>query len=387
MSRSVFDDLNPDVILGACEELGFQPTGEITQLNSYENRVFDIKVEADDRVDETAGPRPAIIAKFYRPGRWSHDAIRDEHLFLSDLRGEGIAAVAPFEVPANEGESFDGARLTRDAAGGRSDAAQKSFDAPASNEGESFDGARLTRDAAGGRSDAAEFSFVHEGFITALFPKKLGRMPQEFIGNELKQVGRLLARIHNVGARRRATHRPTLNAETYGYKALDRLEGVVYPELWNRYQDAAEAICEFLDDELDPRDEIRIHGDCHKGNLLQYDLRGEKGFNFVDFDDCCNGPPVQDFFMLLSGASDLDDQAKSELEDLLTGYDELRAVPDNLYLLEALRGLRILHYAGWIAARWDDPFFPSLFPDFKGQNSYNWWADECLRIEQIASGL
>ena len=91
--------------------------------------------------------------------------------------------------------------------------------------------------------------------------------------------------------------------------------------------------------------------------------------------------------MLLSGASDLDDQAKSELDDLLTGYDELRAVPDNLYVLEALRGLRILHYAGWIAARWDDPFFPSLFPDFKGQNSYNWWADECLRIEQIASGL
>jgi Ser/Thr protein kinase RdoA (MazF antagonist) len=359
MSRSVFDDLNPDVILGACEELGFLPTGEITQLNSYENRVFDIKVEADDRIDETAGPRPAIIAKFYRPGRWSHDAIRDEHLFLSDLRSEGIAAVAPFEIPR-------------------------------------------------GLSDAAEFSFEHEGFITAVFPKKLGRMPQEFIGDELKQVGRLLARIHNVGARRRATNRPTLNAETYGYKALDRLDGVVYPELWNRYQDAAEAICEFLDDELDPRDEIRIHGDCHKGNLIQYDYRksfdagpstaasksaqaggrnDERGFNFVDFDDCCNGPPVQDFFMLLSGASDMDDQAKAELDDLLTGYDELRAVPDNLYLLEALRGLRILHYAGWIAARWDDPFFPSLFPDFKGQNSYNWWADECLRIEQIASGL
>jgi len=339
MSLSVFDDLNPDVILSACEELGFLPTGEITQLNSYENRVFDIKVEADDRIDETAGPRPAIIAKFYRPGRWSHDAIRDEHLFLSDLRSEGIAAVAPFEIPSHLNSL---------------------------------------------RSRDAEFSFKHEGFITAVFPKKLGRMPQEFIGDELKQVGRLLARIHNVGARRKAIHRPTLNAETYGYKALDRLQDVVYPELWNRYRDAAESICEFLDDELDPSDEIRIHGDCHKGNLIQYDIRGEKGFNFVDFDDCCNGTPVQDFFMLLSGASDLDEQAKSELDDLLAGYDELRAVPDNLYLLEALRGLRILHYAGWIAARWEDPFFPSLFPDF---HSYNWWADECLRIEQIASGL
>ncbi len=377
MSRSVFDDLNPDVILGACEELGFEPTGEITQLNSYENRVFDIKVEADDRIDETSGPRPAVIAKFYRPGRWSHDAIRDEHLFLSDLRSEGIAAVAPFEIPARlNSKSFDAPASKAAQAGGRSDIPPKSFDAPASKAAQ-----------AGGRSDIAEYSFLHEGFITSVFPKKLGRMPQEFVGDELKQVGRLLARIHNVGARRQALHRPTLDAETYGYKALDRLEQVVYPELWIRYRDAAEEICEFLDDELDPRDEIRIHGDCHKGNLLQYDIRGERGFNFVDFDDCCNGPPVQDFFMLLSGASDLDDQAQLELEDLLTGYDELRAVPDNLYLLEALRGLRIIHYAGWIAARWDDPFFPSLFPDFKGQNSYNWWADECLRIEQIAAGL
>ncbi len=334
--RSVFDALTPDFILGAVESSGFQPTGEIIQLNSYENRVFDIKVEPHELVGPSAGARPAIIAKFYRPGRWSVDAIQDEHDFLLDLKNEGIPAVAPF----------------------------------------------VTGD--------DETVFFYEGFPTALFPKTAGRMPQEFIKGELEQVGRLLARLHNIGARRPSPHRLTLDAHTYGYEPLDRLERVVYPELWNRYRDAAETILEYLDDELDPRENIRIHGDCHKGNLLQVDSvaaaagKAEGGFFFVDFDDSCNGPPIQDFFMLLSGASDYDDQAKSELEALLKGYEELRSVPDNLYLLEALRGLRILNYSGWIAARWDDPFFPSLFPDF---HSYNWWASECLRIEQIAAGL
>lgn len=344
--RSVFDDLTPDFILGAVEASGFRPTGEITQLNSYENRVFDIKVEPDDRIDATAGARPGLIAKFYRPGRWSIDAIQDEHDFLNDLKAEGIPAVAPFST-VNRNTLKD------------------------------------------------ETVFHYEGFPTALFPKTAGRMPQEFKTGELETVGRLLARLHNVGARRPALHRLTLDAETYGYHALDRLERIVYPEMWTRYRDATEAILEYLDDELDPRENIRIHGDCHKGNLLQVDsamtttpaaLDGAKhgGFFFVDFDDCCNGPAVQDFFMLLSGASDHDDHAKRELDSLLNGYEELRAVPDNLYLLEALRGLRIIHYSGWIAARWEDPFFPSLFPDF---HNYNWWASECLRIEQIAAGL
>jgi Ser/Thr protein kinase RdoA (MazF antagonist) len=339
-SRSVFDDLTPDFILGAVESSGFMPTGEITQLNSYENRVFDIKVEPHDLIGTAAGPRPGVIAKFYRPGRWSIAAIQDEHDFLNDLKAEGIPAVAPFS----------------------------------------------TRNQNNGKDETI---FQYEGFPTALFPKTAGRMPQEFLTGELETVGRLLARLHNVGARRRSSHRLTLDAETYGYHALDRLERVVYPEMWNRYRDACEAILEYLDDELDPRENIRIHGDCHKGNLLQVDSVSptgakEGGFFFVDFDDSCNGPPVQDFFMLLSGASDLDDQAKRELDSLLSGYEELREVPDNLYLLEALRGLRILHYSGWIAARWEDPFFPRLFPDF---DTYNWWASECLRIEQIAAGL
>lgn len=350
-----FKNLTPETILTACEEMGFHPTGEMTQLNSYENRVYDVRIESEASSDK-AGSQPAsseptssVIAKFYRPGRWSAEAIQNEHQFLSDLKDEGIPAIAPFAKPRKTPQ------------------------------------------------EKTEFSFLHEGFITAIFPKTLGRMPQEFIGDELRQVGRLLARLHNVGAKKEASHRPHFNTETYGDPALERLEHVVYPEIWPRYRDAAEYLLGYLDDELTEENEIRIHGDCHKGNLLLKDSAMEssqvarlphhdqaKQFYFVDFDDCCNGPAAQDFFMLLSGSSSLDADAHDELEELLSGYEELRAVPKNLYLLEPLRGLRILHYAGWIAARWSDPFFPSLFPDFL---SYNWWADECLRLEQIANRL
>lgn len=322
MTRSPFDQLSPDLILTAVERAGFRPTGETIQLNSYENRVFDVRVESEEK---------SVIAKFYRPGRWSAAALQDEHEFLADLRSEGIPAVAPL-LPA----------------------------------------------------------FQHGDFLTAIFPKIFARMPQELFDDDLKEVGRLLARLHNIGARRPFQHRPILSAETYGYDALDRLDRFVYPELWYRYRDAAEAICDYIEDELDPLDRIRIHGDCHKGNLLRTDPRGDTRpeFFFVDFDDCCQGPPIQDFYMLLSGAIDVDETAANELETLLDGYEELRKVPTNLHLIEALRGLRIIHYAGWIAARWSDPFFPSLFPAFQGgRDSYNYWVDECLRLEQIANNL
>lgn len=344
-----FTNLTPETILTACEELGFHPTGEMTQLNSYENRVYDVRVENFASDDKASDHPTSVIAKFYRPGRWSPEAIQDEHQFLFDLKAEGIPAVAPYAKPKTKQEP------------------------------------------------KTEFAFLHEGFITAIFPKTLGRMPQEFMRGELQQVGRILARLHNVGAKKEASHRPHLNTETYGDPALERLEQVVYPELWPKYREAAEYLLGYLDDELTKENEIRIHGDCHKGNLLLKDsamkssqgavsphLDQAKQFYFVDFDDCCNGPAVQDFFMLLSGSSSLDADAHDELEELLVGYEELRVVPKNLYLLEPLRGLRILHYAGWIAARWSDPFFPSLFPDFL---SYNWWSDECLRLEQIASRL
>ena len=321
---SDFDRLQPDVILEAIEAGGFTGTGEYSQLNSYENRVFDVRLEASSKA---ISPETRVIAKFYRPNRWSVDAIRDEHEFLADLQREGIPAIAP--LPLKNGST----------------------------------------------------TLTYEGYVMALFPRVVGRMPDEFLSGQLRQVGRTLARIHNVGARRKAAHRPTLNAANYGWKALSRLERFVYPELWRRYEETCEHILEYVEDVLDETHYQRIHGDCHKGNLLHNGTE----FFFVDFDDFCMGPTVQDFWMLLSGSSDDDAEAGFERDEICAGYEELREFPDDdWHLCEPLRGLRIIHYAGWIAQRWEDPFFKRIFPDF---TTYNYWMDELLRLEKIAQRL
>ena len=319
---SDFDRLEPQLILHAVEAAGFRPTGEYSQLNSYENRVFDLRLESASLAEATR-----VIAKFYRPQRWSRAAIHDEHSFLQDLAREAIPAVAPLQL-ANGATTLE-----------------------------------------------------MDGFLMAIFPRVLGRSPQEFVPGELQQVGRTLARIHNVGSRHLAQHRPTLNAETYGWKVLERLEKWVYPELWRRYQETATVICQYLDAHLPDCAYLRIHGDCHKGNLL-HSSGGE--FFFVDFDDFCNGPVVQDFWMLLSGSLG-EDEAAAEQDQICEGYAELRALPeDDWHLFEPLRGLRIISYAGWIAQRWSDKSFQRLFPDYE---SYNYWLEELRQLENIAREL
>ena len=319
---SDFDRLQPDTILEAIEKAGYLTTGEYSQLNSYENRVFDVRLEPSSKAPQ---PIDRVIAKFYRPNRWSAQAIRDEHAFLDDLTKEGISAIAPLVLQNNS------------------------------------------------------TTLEHESYLMALFPRVVGRMPDEFLKGQLKQVGRTLARIHNVGSRHPALHRPSLTTEAYGWPALARLEQYVYPELWNDYREACEQILYFLEDNLDPASFIRIHGDCHKGNLIH---TGQE-FSFVDFDDFCNGPVVQDFWMLLSGGLD-DDSAEEEQNDICDGYEELRQIPDEWHIFDALRGLRIIHYGGWIAQRWADPFFKQIFPGF---TTYNYWADELRRLHVIASEL
>lgn len=312
-----FYQLEPQKVLHATEKCGFNPTGEFTQLNSYENRVFDIKLEAP-----LENGMRNIIAKFYRPFRWSKETIQDEHDFLFDLVEDGVSVVAPFKN--SQGQSL----------------------------------------------------LDCDGIYTAFFPKVLGRMPQEFLKDDLKQIGRLIARLHNTGSKRKAPHRQQLNTEYFGgWGTLALLEEWVAPEVWQRYEKAAILILEHLEDHLDPKSFIRIHGDCHKGNLLN----DGKAFFFVDFDDCVNGPPVQDFWMLLSGD---EDTAQQEKDLLLSGYEELRDFDDSTWdLIPALRGLRIMAYAGWIATRWKDPSFPRLFPEF---NTYRYWAEEVEALEKIA---
>lgn len=315
---SSFYSLSPEKVLLAAENAGYYPTGEFTQLNSYENRVFDLKLEEPC---QQGALNKNIIAKFYRPHRWSKEALLDEHEFLLSLKNEGIPAVAPL---------IHGHNTT--------------------------------------------FSEV-EGMYVAFFPKVLGRMPQEFLHGELHKVGRLLAQVHNIGSKKIAYHRPNLDTRYQGWGTLDFLQDWIAPEVRERYTHAAEDILYAIDDIFDPSEFIRIHGDCHKGNLLN---NGQEFF-LVDFDDFVNGPVMQDFWMLLSGD---EDQLDDEKMQIIEGYEELREFPHHQWSwIPLLRGLRIIHYAGWIAKRWKDPSFPRLFPDY---NTYSYWAEEVEALEKIA---
>ena len=205
-------------------------------------------------------------------------------------------------------------------------------------------------------------------------------MPQELSPTDLTSLGRQLARLHNVGSQKKAIHRPTLDIASFGWDSLDFVEPWVAPEGWPRYEQAACDILNFLDEEVDLSHLIRIHGDCHKGNILQTDpVQGPKQLFFVDFDDFINGLPVQDFWMLFS-SDETENQA--ELAEFLKGYEELRKFDHRqLAWMPAFRGLRIIYYAHWIAKRWHDPSFPKIFPEFK---NYIYWAQEVEALEKIA---
>ena len=316
---SSFFALDPDLIMHTAEAAGFVPTGEFTQLNSYENRVFDLRLET---------PEPArLIAKFYRPGRWSPEAIQEEHDFLLDLRREGLPVVAP--------------RILKN---------QKTL--------------LQTND-----------------MFVAFFDKIYGRMPDEFLTGDLHHVGQLLARLHNVGAQKRFRHRPRIDENPVNVpETLEEILSWVSPEVRGRYAIAGEALVEALAQDLDPNSFQRIHGDCHRGNLL----RDKENFYLVDFDDTLMGPVVQDFWMLFS-SDESQGLNQDEQDELITGYEELRQFPhEQLKLIPLLRGLRILNYAAWIARRWSDPSFPKLFPEF---NTYRYWAEETEALERIVWGL
>lgn len=308
---SHFFKLDPELVMTAVEAAGFEPTGEFTQLNSYENRVFDIKLETGD----------PIIMKFYRPQRWSEEALRDEHEFLHEVAAEGIKAVEPLVL--KNGDTL----------------------------------------------------LPFEGMFVSAFPKIRAKMPEELLPADLIRVGRLLARVHNIGAQRRAQDRLSLDTESFGWNSLSILQDWIAPEVRDRYNYAASTILETYEENIRSDQFIRIHGDAHRGNLLS---TGSEFF-LVDFDDFCHGPVVQDLWMLLSGDPESFDL---EREKLLEGYEEFREFPHEQWSwIPLLRGLRIIHYSGWIARRWHDPSFPRLFPAYK---DFTFWARETEALEQIA---
>ncbi len=312
-----FATLTPDRIVDCVESAGLRCDGRLAALNSFENRVYQVGVE--DGLP--------VIVKFYRPGRWSDAAIGEEHAYCAELAAAEVPVVAPLVLP-------DGATLAH-----------------------------------------------AEGFRFALYPKRPGRAPELDDDDTLEWLGRFIARIHAVGERKPFAHRPAIEPKSYGDAPLAKLLAADFlpDSLRAAYEAAARHALERVRRrfaEAKGVKRLRLHADCHGGNILWTD-----GPHFVDFDDCRTGPAIQDLWMLLAG----DREAMTrQLAAVLEGY---RMFADfdrtELLLIEPLRTLRLIHYAGWLAERWSDPAFPAAFPWF-GTERY--WQDQILALkEQIAA--
>ena len=312
-----YADLSPDRILDAIESLGLVTDGRLLALNSYENRVYQVGIEEG----------PPLIAKFYRPGRWTDAAIIEEHAFTLELAEREIPAVPPLAI---QGKTLH----------------------------------------------------AHGGYRFSLSPRRGGRAPELGDPLVLEWIGRFLGRIHALGEIAPFQARPTLDIASFGEepRALLLEQGWLPAELRTVYEGvSAHALNEVrrLFERAGPIRYLRLHGDCHAGNLLWTDA----GPHFVDFDDSRMGPAVQDLWMLLSGDRQ---EMSAGLGHVLAGYEDFRDFdPRELHLIEALRTLRLLHYSAWIARRWEDPAFPFAFPWF---NTQRYWEDRILELrEQIAA--
>jgi Ser/Thr protein kinase RdoA (MazF antagonist) len=328
-----YADLSPDAALDALDAVGFRGDGRLLQLNSYENRVFQVYLEAGG----------SVVAKFYRPARWSDAQILEEHAFARELAAAEIPVAAP-------------ERLARDA------------DSPHAG-GADVLGATLARV----RTAAGTEHRV------AVAPRLAGRGPELDDPEVRRRIGRVVGRMHAVGRTGAFAERQRLDVAAFGRSSRDWLveHAVLPPDAegrWLGLADRALDACDraFAEAAATP---IRLHGDCHLGNVLW----SEGGPSFVDFDDCVSGPAVQDLWMLLSG-----DRAamQRQLGDVLDGYEAFVELDRaELALVEPLRTLRMLHHSAWIARRWHDPAFPIAFPWFE---SPAYWQEQCTRLgEQL----
>lgn len=316
-----FAGLTPERVLDALDSVlipvGSRTDGRLLALNSYENRVYQAGIE-------DGAP---IVAKFYRPQRWSNDAILEEHTFVAELAAREIPAVPPL--------AFDGRTLH-------------------------------------------EF----DGFRFAIFERRGGRAPELDRRDTLEWLGRFIGRIHAVGATKPYAARPTLDLRTFGYEPRDFLmsHDFVPDDVRPAYEAAVALALEGVERAYERAGDVRMlraHGDCHPSNVLWTDA----GPHFVDFDDSRMAPAVQDLWLLLPGDRP---GASRALTDLLAGYEDFCEFdPRELHLIEALRTLRLIHYAAWLARRWDDPAFPAAFPWF---NTHRYWEARVLELrEQIGA--
>lgn len=317
MSDHPYDKLTPEVVIDAVESAGFLCDARLLALNSYENRVYQVGLDEAD----------PLIAKFYRPGRWSHEQIGEEHQFSLELASAEISVVAPMEI---QGETLH----------------------------------------------------THGGFQFALFTRRGGYPPELDNMDNLLVLGRTLGRIHAVGKASRFSTRLTIDIQRMLVDNREfLLQEFIPAELVPAYESLTADLARTVTDiygAVESDDLIRVHGDCHVGNILWRDDTA----HFVDLDDCCMAPAVQDLWMFLSGDRPF---KELQLSELIEGYSEFCDFdPRQLRWIEALRTLRLVNYAAWLARRWDDPAFPRAFTWF---NTERYWAEHILELREQLSAL
>jgi Ser/Thr protein kinase RdoA (MazF antagonist) len=329
-SGAPYAGLTPDLVLDALDAAGYRCDGRLLSLNSYENRVYQAWL--DDRGDVSGdGTAASIVVKFYRPSRWSDAQIGEEHAFVTELAALEIPVVAPTVVNGETLHHFG-------------------------------------------------------GFRYATYPQCGGRAPELEDRATLEWIGRFVGRIHAVGRTAPFRWRPPLDIASFGDEPRDWLlaHGFIPPDLSAAWKSvSAQAIdgVQRCYERAGAVGSLRLHGDCHAGNVLWRSDGPMKGPHFVDFDDCRSGPAVQDLWMLLSGDRT---EMQRQLHAVLSGYEDFCDFDDReLHLVEALRTLRLIHYSAWLARRWSDPAFPAAFPWF---NTQRYWQDRVLELrEQVAA--
>jgi len=312
-----YHNLTPDCVIDAVEGLGFLSDARILALNSYENRVYQVGIEDSE----------PVIVKFYRPLRWSDAQILEEHTFTQALLDIDIPVVPP--------TILDGQTL-----------------------------------------------HTHAGYRLSLYPRHGGQAPSLDNGHHLEILGRLLGRVHNLGKTELFTHRPTVDVASYGMasRAFLLASDMIPSELRVAYATLSSDLLERVTELFGQVEyqSIRLHGDCHGGNILWRD----DSAHFVDFDDARNGPAIQDLWMMLSGDYQ---QRCVQLANILEGYTEFCDFnPAEISLVEGLRTLRIMRYSAWLARRWNDPAFPHNFPWF---NTERYWAEHIVELREQLSAL
>jgi len=327
-SETPYAGLTPEVVLDALDSVGLRGDGRLIQLNSYENRVFQVFLE-DKRV---------VVAKFYRRRRWSDAQILEEHAFAAELAAAEIPIVDPWPLVSEQN---------------------------------------------GTRSTLCHFKTADDAHRFSITERRSGRAPELEDDATLEWIGRFIGRMHAVGAKKPFAHRLALSPQTYGEAPRDWLlaTDIIPPDARPAWEQAAtQALAEVAAcfEAVGETRTIRLHGDCHTGNVLWT----EAGPHFVDLDDALSGPAVQDLWMLLSGERSA---ATRQLHALLTGYEDFMEFNwRELRLIEALRTLRMIHYSAWLARRWNDPAFPVAFPWF-GAPVY--WVDQTVRLREQVETL